>query len=117
MDERRYILAVDQSTTGTKAILFNRKGEVEHKCYMEHNQYYPKQGWVEHDAEELLANVRTLIRRVVDEGDAKAEDIASIALTNQRETILAWDKVTGKPVYHAIVWQCNRCLLYTSRCV
>ena len=108
MDERRYILAVDQSTTGTKAILFNRKGEVEHKCYMEHNQYYPKQGWVEHDAEELLANVRTLIRRVVDEGDAKAEDIASIALTNQRETILAWDKVTGKPVYHAIVWQCNR---------
>ncbi len=106
--EKRYILAVDQSTTGTKAILFNREGVPVHKCYLEHRQYYPRQGWVEHDGEELLGNVRTLIFRVLEEAGAEASEVASIALTNQRETVLIWDKTTGKPLYHAIVWQCNR---------
>lgn len=106
--EKKYILAVDQSTTGTKAILFDREGEAVHKCYLEHRQYYPRQSWVEHDALELLENVRTLIYRVLDEAKALAEEVASIALTNQRETVLIWDKTNGKPVYHAIVWQCNR---------
>lgn len=108
MEEKRYILAVDQSTTGTKAILFDREGEPVHKCYLEHRQFYPRQSWVEHDAEELLKNVRTLIFRVLEETKTGAEELASIALTNQRETTLIWDKTDGKPVYHAIVWQCNR---------
>lgn len=105
---KQYVLAVDQSTTGTKAILFDRKGNIKHKCYQEHRQYYPQPGWVEHDAEELLSNVRVVIERSLRESGVGPHELASIALCNQRETILIWDQFAGKPVYHAIVWQCNR---------
>ena len=108
MNESRYILAVDQSTTGTKAILFNDKGLAVQQCYKEHVQYHPQAGWVEHDPEELHQNVKELIYKTISEAGISVSQIASIALTNQRETALIWDKVTGKPVYNAIVWQCNR---------
>lgn len=108
MSEKKYILAIDQSTAGTKAILFDRQGEIIHKCYLGHMQYYPCEGWVEHDPEELVRNVKTLIFQVLDEAKVNALEVSSIALTNQRETIVLWDKYTGKSVYHAIVWQCNR---------
>lgn len=115
MGEKKYILAVDQSTAGTKAILFNRQGEIVHKCYLGHRQYYPLEGWVEHDAEELIRNVKTLIFQILEESKIKVSEVSSIALTNQRETVVLWDKYTGKPVYHAIVWQCNRGIDICSR--
>ena len=108
MDSKKYILAIDQSTAGTKAVIFDRRGELIYKCSREHQQYYPKQGWVEHDAEEPLFHTRMLIANALKESEIGAEELACIALTNQRETALIWDKYTGKPVYRAIVWQCNR---------
>lgn len=105
---KRYIVAVDQSTTGTKALLIDNSGMIVHKCYCEHSQIMPKAGYVEHDPTELLGNVKKLIYAVIKEYGACAEDISCISITNQRETVVAWDKNTGEPVYNAIVWQCNR---------
>lgn len=104
----KYIIAIDQSTTGTKALLIARDGTIRDKRYMEHWQIHPRAGWVEHDPEELLANVRALIRELMSENALGGERIQAVAVTNQRETTLAWDKLSGKPVYNAIVWQCSR---------
>jgi glycerol kinase len=104
----KYIIAVDQSTTGTKALLIDSEGNINHRCYLEHKQILPASGWVEHNPYELLENIRTLLGRMLDECGLRSADIQCIALTNQRETVLAWDKETGRPVYNAIVWQCNR---------
>lgn len=106
--KEKYIIAVDQSTTGTKALLIDHNGRILHKCYVEHRQILPKPGWVEHDPVELLKNVRTLINRILTECSLQGMNIQCIAITNQRETVLAWDKESGKPVYNAVVWQCNR---------
>ena len=104
----KYIIAVDQSTTGTKVLLVDHSGIIKHKRYKEHTQILPAPGWVEHDPMELLENVKTLIKELMDDCHVHGDDLQSIAVTNQRETVLAWDKDTGKPVYNAIVWQCNR---------
>lgn len=106
--EKKYIIAIDQSTTGTKALLIDNTGTITNKCYCEHRQILPKPGWVEHDPMELLANVNMLIEQLLDQSETDAKEIAALAITNQRETVVAWDKTSGKPVYHAIVWQCNR---------
>ena len=101
-----YIIAIDQSTSATKSFLFNAKGEILRSASIPHRQYYPKESWVEHDAEEIYANTVAAIAKVIDpeERDAKY----SIAITNQRETVVVWNKNTGKPVYNAVVWQCMR---------
>lgn len=104
----KYIIAVDQSTTGTKALLIDRQGSILHKCYAEHRQILPQPGWVEHNPMELLGNVRRLITQVMEESNKSAAEIQCLAITNQRETTLAWNRQTGEPVYNAIVWQCNR---------
>jgi len=104
----KYTLAIDQSTSATKAILFDENANVCSRVSVDHNQYYPQPGWVEHDPEEILFNTYKAIEQLIEKSGIKAADIRSVAITNQRETVVVWDKRTGKPVYKAIVWQCNR---------
>ncbi len=104
----KYILAIDQSTSGTKAILFSKDCKVRHRVTINHAQIHPRQGWVEHDPEEIEANIEKAIGSVMKESDTSWEQIDSIAVTNQRETGMVWDRETGKPIHNAIVWQCPR---------
>jgi glycerol kinase len=102
------IIAIDQSTSATKVILFDEKCRILHRINKEHKQFYPNAGWVEHDAEEIYDNTVSLIKKMVNDFSEKEEVNYSIAITNQRETVVVWNKKTGKPVCHAIVWQCQR---------
>jgi len=104
----KYTLAIDQSTSATKAMLFNENAMLIKRVSIEHKQYYPKPGWVEHDAEEILSNTYKAIEQLLQQSNIEKTDVASLAITNQRETVVVWDKRTGKPVYNAVVWQCNR---------
>ena len=99
----KYVLAIDQGTTSSRAILFNKKGENIKVTQKEFTQIFPKPGWVEHDAMEIWSSVRAVVAEVL--SDMSAEDIATIGITNQRETAVVWDRKTGIPVYNAIVWQ------------
>lgn len=104
----KLILAIDQSTQGTKALLFEEDGSLLAKTSLPHTQYMNERGWVEHDAEEILGNVCCCVEALMRKSGARAEDIAAFGISNQRETCLAWDRTTGKPLAHAIVWQCGR---------
>lgn len=99
----KYILSIDQGTTSSRAILFDKKGSIVRNAQREFPQYFPKPGWVEHDALEIWDSVRAVLRETVFGIDK--EEIAAIGITNQRETTVVWDKRTGQPVYNAIVWQ------------
>lgn len=101
----KYILSLDQGTTSSRAILFNKKGEIVHTAQKEFTQYFPKPGWVEHDASEIWGSVLAVTASCLSEAEVKPEQVAGIGITNQRETTVVWDKETGKPVYNAIVWQ------------
>jgi glycerol kinase len=101
-----YILGIDQSTSGTKALIVDDQGKILHKETMDHKQYYPKPGWVEHDLEEIYGNVIGLIKGLVPK--VRPGQIKGLAITNQRETIAFWDAKTKKPLCHAYVWQCRR---------
>ena len=104
----KYILALDQGTTSSRTIVFNKKGEICAKAQYEYEQIYPQAGWVEHNPDSILkSQLRSLADALID-GQIEAKDIAAIGITNQRETTILWDKRTGKPVYNAIVWQCRR---------
>jgi glycerol kinase len=103
-----YTLAIDQSTSATKAMLFDERAQPVAHASVAHRQLYPQPGWVEHDAEEILRNTYLAAKRVAAENGVDAAQIASVAITNQRETVVVWDKRTGKPVYNAVVWQCRR---------
>ena len=105
---KKYVLAIDQGTTSSRAILFDKKGNICYKAQHEFNQIYPHTGWVEHNPMEILFSQLQSVMEVMSLSKATAEDIASIGITNQRETTIVWDKSTGKPVYNAIVWQCRR---------
>lgn len=104
----RYIIAVDQSTSATKAILFDEKCRLVNRVNIDHKQYYPQTGWVEHDAEEIYANMVEAIGRLMRETELEADAHYSLAITNQRETVVVWEAATGKPIAHAVVWQCQR---------
>ncbi len=104
----KYVMALDAGTTSNRCILFNEKGEMCSVAQKEFTQYFPKPGWVEHDADEIWATQYEVAKQAMDNIGATAADIASIGITNQRETTIVWDKATGEPVYHAIVWQCRR---------
>lgn len=106
--EREFLLTLDQSTSGTKALLINKKGQIISKCTREHKQYYPQAGWVEHDPNEIYENVKITIREVLASSGTSPDQLASISITNQRETALIWDRETGEPIHKAIVWQCRR---------
>ncbi|MGG3943626.1 glycerol kinase GlpK [Peribacillus psychrosaccharolyticus] len=101
----KYILSIDQGTTSTRAILFNKAGEMVHVSQQEFKQYFPEPGWVEHDANEIWGSVLAVIATCLSDSDIKPTQIDSIGITNQRETTVVWNKKTGKPIYHAIVWQ------------
>ncbi len=103
-----YTLAIDQSTSATKAMLFDEQAQLVARASVEHEQFYPQPGWVEHDAEEILRNAYAAIEQVLRESKTDIAQVKSVAITNQRETVVVWDKRTGKPVYNAIVWQCQR---------
>ena len=105
---KKYVLALDQGTTSSRAILFDKKGNICFKAQHEFTQIYPHTGWVEHNPMEILFSQLQSVMEVLAESKATVEDIASIGITNQRETTIVWDKSTGKPVYNAIVWQCRR---------
>nr|WP_330377183.1 glycerol kinase GlpK [Robinsoniella sp. KNHs210] len=108
MDMAKYIMALDAGTTSNRCILFNEKGEVCSVAQKEFTQYFPKPGWVEHDADEIWSSQLGVAVEAMSKIGAVAADIAAIGITNQRETAIVWDKKTGSPVYHAIVWQCRR---------
>jgi glycerol kinase len=105
---KKYILAIDQGTTGSRAIIFDETGKILSSAYKEFPQYYPRPGWVEHDAEEIWASCVTVIKKAVLRARIHPKQIAAIGITNQRETTVLWDRKTSKPVYRAIVWQCRR---------
>lgn len=105
---KKYIIALDQGTTSSRTIVFNKKGEIVSKAQYEFPQIYPKAGWVEHDPEAILKSQFRSLADALIEGKIEAKDIAAIGVTNQRETTILWDKNTGKPVHNAIVWQCRR---------
>ena len=102
---KKYILSLDQGTTSSRAILFNKKGEIVHSAQKEFTQHFPKPGWVEHNAQEIWGSILAVIATCLSEADVKPEQIAGIGITNQRETTVVWDKTTSKPIYNAIVWQ------------
>ncbi len=104
----QYVAAIDQGTTSTRFILFDHAGKVVAADQKEHEQIYPKPGWVEHDALEIWGRTREVIRGALAKANASLSDLAAIGVTNQRETTVVWDKHTGQPVHHAIVWQDTR---------
>ena len=104
----KYVMALDAGTTSNRCILFNEKGQMCSVAQQEFTQYFPQPGWVEHDAAEIWQSQYAVAREALAKVGATAEDIAAIGITNQRETTIVWDKETGVPVYHAIVWQDRR---------
>lgn len=105
---KKYILSLDQGTTSSRAVLFEKSGKAAGVSQIEYTQIYPGNGWVEHDANEIFSSQLEAAKRVIEKVGASAEDIAAIGITNQRETTILWDKNTGEPVCNAIVWQCRR---------
>jgi glycerol kinase len=112
--DKKYILAIDQGTTGTRVILFNHEGEVERSAYREIRQIYPNPGWVEHDPEEHISSVYACTEEIFSKSSISPAQVEAIGITNQRETTILWDKDSGKPLYNAIVWQCRRTSDYCS---
>ncbi len=108
----KYVMALDAGTTSNRAILFNQKGEVCSVAQRAFTQYFPKPGWVEHNADEIWASQLGVAVEALNKISATSEDIAAIGITNQRETAIVWDKNTGEPIYNAIVWQCRRTSAY-----
>lgn len=106
--KKKYILALDQGTTGSRAILFDAAGRTIASAYREFKQYFPKPGWVEHDAQEIWRSCEAVILEAVRKSKISLQEILAVGITNQRETTVMWDRVTSKPVHHAIVWQCRR---------
>lgn len=104
----KYVMALDAGTTSNRCILFNEAGEMLSVAQREFKQYFPKPGWVEHDAGEIWASQMGVAVEAMSMIGATADDVAAIGITNQRETAIVWDKNTGEPVYHGIVWQCRR---------
>ena len=101
----KYILSIDQGTTSSRAILFNKEGEIKGVSQREFKQHFPHPGWVEHDANEIWTSVLSVMAELLNENNINTNQIEGIGITNQRETTVVWDKNTGRPIYHAIVWQ------------
>ena len=108
MSDKSFILAIDQGTTGSTALLFNREGQEVSRAYREIRQIYPRPGWVEHDPRELFLSSVAVAEEAVRNADVPFSAVAGLGITNQRETTVVWDRSTGQPVHNAIVWQCRR---------
>ncbi|WP_027399349.1 glycerol kinase GlpK [Anaerovorax odorimutans] len=111
----QYIMSLDQGTTSSRCILFNKKGQIVCQAQKEHKQIYPMTGWVEHDALEILNSQISVAKEALSKINVTFKSIAAIGITNQRETTVVWDKKTGKPIYNAIVWQCRRTAKYCDQ--
>lgn len=111
----KYIMALDSGTTSNRCILFDKTGQIISLAQCEFTQHFPKPGWVEHDAMEIYTSMAEVTKEALSQIKAKPSDIAGIGITNQRETTILWDKNTGEPVYHAIVWQCRRTSEYCDK--
>lgn len=105
MDDQQYMMAIDEGTTSTRAILFDRNGQIAGQAQREFHQYFPQPGWVEHDANEIWNAVQSVISDALINSDVQPYKVRGIGITNQRETAVIWDKRTGEPIYHAVVWQ------------
>jgi glycerol kinase len=113
--EKKYILSFDQGTTSSRAIIFDKAGNIINTAQKEFTQIYPKAGWVEHDPMQIWGTQSGVAREVLETAGISPEEIAAIGITNQRETVVVWDKNTGKPVHNAIVWQCRRTASYCDK--
>ena len=107
-DSPQYVVAIDQGTTSTRCMIFDRSGNIAGSSQLEHEQIFPRAGWVEHDAMQIWDNTRKVCADAMAGADLDADDVAAIGITNQRETTVVWDKNTGRPIYNAIVWQDTR---------
>ena len=107
-NRKKFIVAIDQGTTSCRAILFNIQGKSIFKSQLEFRQYFPKNGWVEHNPEEIWNKTKKVLKEVINKSKRLKGDILTIGITNQRETTILWDRISGKPVYNAIVWQDRR---------
>jgi len=105
---KRYVLALDQGTTSSRAILFDRAGRIVRVAQQEFEQIYPKAGWVEHNAEEIWRSQLKVAQQALSEAEVDAQEVAAIGVTNQRETTIVWDRGSGAAIHNAIVWQCRR---------
>ena len=103
-----YLMALDQGTTSSRCILFDRHGNIHSKVQREFTQHFPQDGWVEHDATEIWASQMGVAVEAMLQAGVSPEEIAGIGITNQRETVVVWEKATGRPICPAIVWQCRR---------
>lgn len=108
MTEKKYVMAIDQGTTSSRAILFDHSGQIVSVGQKEHEQIFPKAGWVEHNPIEIWDNIRSCVADALQKAQVNRHEIAAVGITNQRETVVVWDKNTGQPVYNAIVWQDTR---------
>lgn len=115
MTKENYILSMDQGTTSSRAIIFNKAGNIVEIAQKEFQQYYPHSGWVEHDAREIWSSQISVVTEALVKADLRAGDIAAIGITNQRETTVVWNRETGKPIYNAIVWQDRRTADYCDK--
>ncbi|ADG77638.1 Carbohydrate kinase, FGGY-like protein OS=Tsukamurella paurometabola (strain ATCC 8368 / DSM/ CCUG 35730 / CIP 100753 / JCM 10117 / KCTC 9821 / NBRC 16120/ NCIMB 702349 / NCTC 13040) OX=521096 GN=Tpau_1005 PE=3 SV=1 [Tsukamurella paurometabola] len=104
----QFVAAIDQGTSSTRCIIFDRGGTIVAAEQREHDQIFPRNGWVEHDATQIWVNTRQVCAQALATADLTAADIAAVGITNQRETVVVWDRATGEPIYNAIVWQDTR---------
>lgn len=109
-----YLMALDQGTTSSRCMIFDKTGNVIAMAQEEFPQYFPQSGWVEHDANEIWDSQLRVMKQTLAESGVREDEIAALGITNQRETTIVWDKVTGEPIYHAIVWQCRRTADYVE---
>ena len=103
-----YILSIDQGTSGTKAVLFDETGSLVHRHNENHGQFYPQPGWVEHDPVEIFEKTCQAVDACIKEAGVSPAGVKAVSISNQRETVVVWDRRTGQPVYPAVVWQCSR---------
>ncbi len=108
MQTDRYVMAIDQGTTSTRAMIFNREGEIIGAAQEEFEQIYPRPGWVEHDPEDIWASTKSVMSDSMQDAGIRPEKISALGITNQRETTIIWDERTGEPIFNAVVWQCRR---------
>ena len=114
---KKFIISIDQGTTSSRAILFNLKGQSVYVSQIEFTQHFPRDGWVEHNPDEIWKTTLKVLRDVIKKSKKLKGKILTIGITNQRETTILWDKITGKPVYNAIVWQDRRSSEYCKKLI
>ena len=112
---RKFLIAIDQGTTSTRVILFDTQGNIQFKSQFEFKQYFPKNGWVEHNPNEIWLTTLKALKKVIAKASKLKGSIISIGITNQRETTILWNKKTGRPIYNAIVWQYRRTQKYCEK--